>query len=318
MALINAERPSIPSQKMYEYIWVITGRNKIGKTTLASNFPKPYFFKFEPGTSGLMTYETDIIKEANREGIHPWKLFKKAINDFIDNNGYGFQTAIVDPYGVAYDYCQDFICGELGIDHPSDLEWGKGWNSVNDEFEKLTRKLVSNQFTTLIITHMKTKKEKDGIGGEKDVVDLDISGSSGKFIKNITDVFLLADYNEEGERKIFVRPTTNQEAGSRLDFGADTLEFNYDVLENAFHGAIKRVNEKYEITQEMINQHYNHKEKEQEIASKRDEIIGFCQENGITPAENKKILDEEFGYSSVKDLTTLDEIQKHLSILQDE
>ena len=121
---------------MHEYIWVLTGRNKIGKTTLANQFPKSYFFKFEPGTSGLMTYETDVIKEANKQNIHPWKLFKMAINEFIQNNGYGFQTAVVDPLGVAYNYCQNYVCEQLGIDHPSDLEWGKGWNAVNEEFEQ--------------------------------------------------------------------------------------------------------------------------------------------------------------------------------------
>lgn len=316
MNFINTDTPSIPKQKMYEYIWLLAGRNKIGKTTLGSNFPKPYFFTFEPGTSALLTYETDILKTANKKNMHPWLVYKKAVDEFIKNNGYGFKTVVTDPYGVAYDKCEEFVCNKEGIDDPGDLDWGKGYRLVRKEFKKVTNKLISNQFTILFITHIKAKNIKDGTGNEKDKLDLDISGQAGDFIRNLVDVFLLADFDEEGERKLFVRPTTNQEAGSRLDFGNKTIDLNYKSLEKAFKEAIKKNNKKHGVTQEMIDNHYKKKERENKLQKIQDKIINTAKQKGLTPDKNKEEMEEQIGHTSVKSIDDIEAAKKYLNYLQ--
>lgn len=307
-------KPSIPKQKMEEYIWVITGRNKIGKTTLANDFPKPYHFKFEPSTSGLLTYEFDIMEKANELDRHAWLVFKRGVNEFIKNDGYGFKTAIFDPYGVAYDLAKDYICKKYNVDSPADIgDFGTGWGFVNGEVETITRKLISNGFGVVFVAHMKTTTEKDGLGGEKDVVDLDIGGSAGKFIKNMTDIFLLADFDEEGERKLFVRPTNNQEAGSRLDFDVDKIEMDFEELKGAFEQAVKKNNKKQGVTQEMIDNYY----KRQQKKPKKKELISKIKKAGIKPPESREILKSKFDKEKVNELT-VDEIEEYQEIIKNE
>lgn len=309
MSLVNLE-VSIPKQKMNEFIWVLTGRNKIGKTTLANKYPKPYHFKFEPSTSGLLTHETDIIEKANELNAHPWLIFKKLIDEFIQNKGYGFQTVIVDPYGVAYDQCQDYVCKKHGITHPSQLDYGEGWGYVKTEFANVTRKLLSNNFGVVIIAHIKVKNEKNGIGGEKDIIDLDIGGSSGDFIKNIADIFLLADFDNEGNRKLFVRPTTNQEAGGRLDFGVDTINLDFDELKEAFNSAIEKNNKKQGVTEEMIKNYYQ-KQEEKEV---KKSLIKILKTEKVSPEDNKAILQQLFKKESIAELN-IGEQKKYLEVL---
>lgn len=317
MGLINKEIPSIPKQKIHEFLWLICGRNKTGKTSLASQFPEPYFFTFEPGTSALLTYETDILKTANKNGVHPWKVYKKAVNEFIENDGYGFKTVVTDPYGRAYEKCEEFVCDREGIEDPGDLEWGKGYRLVRKEFKKVTNKLISHDFTVVFITHTKAKNMKDGAGNEKDKIDLDISGQAGDFIRNLVDIFLLADFDEEGNRKLFVRPTSNQEAGSRLDFGTTTIDLNYESLKEAFKEAVEKNNEKQGVTQEMIEKHYERKEQEQKLLNVRDQIIEKAQSIGMTPSENTAEMEEVIGCSSVKDIDSLEKAKKYLDHLND-
>lgn len=307
--------PSIPKQKMNEYIWVITGRNKVGKTTLGNNFPKPFHFKFEPSTSGLLTHEIDIFKKANELGAHPWAVYKRSVKEFVENDGYGMKTALTDPYGVAYDVCKDFICKRHGIDSPSDLEYGAGWGYVNDEFKEVTRMLTSNNFGVVIIAHMKTTNQKDGLGGEKDVVDLDIGGSAGKFIKNMADIFLLADFDEEGNRKIFVRPTTSQEAGGRLDFGVDKINLDFDELKEAFDKAVEINNEKQGVTQEMINDYYAREEKKEEKKELVPKVVEVIESKGVTPPQSREILSAKWDKERVGELNT-SELKAYMELLK--
>lgn len=324
MGLINFEVPKIPAQKMEEFIWVITGRNKIGKTTLASMFPKPYFFKFEPGTSGLLTYETDIVKEAIKQKKHPWVVFRQAVNQFVENDGYGFKTAVTDPAGVGLDYCQDYICKKLGIEHPSDLGFGKGWSEVSDEYISIVRMLSTSKFTPLFISHLKPNKQHDGMGGEKDVLDLNLSGKSGEFLKNFTDIFLLLDYDSKGERKIYVRPTTNKEAGSRVDFGQDVLPLEYQALKEAFDNAIKENNKKQGVTEQMIKDYYAKIESEEKaeenkkkLKEKLKEIGEVAVEKGLNKKTNPELMEKIIGISKISEINDLSLADKYLKYLKE-
>jgi len=313
MGILDLE-PSIPKQKMEEYIWVITGRNKVGKTTLANDFPKPYHFKFEPSTSGLLTHEFDVMKKSNELNKHAWVVFKAGVNEFIENDGYGFKTAIFDPFGVPYDLAKDYIKKKYNVDSPADIgDFGKGWGFVNDEVEGIIRKLLSNEFGVIFVAHMKTTTEKDGLGGEKNKIDLDVGGKAGKFLKNMTDIFLLADFDEEGQRKLFVRPTNHQEAGSRLDFNTDKIDLDFDELKEAFDEAIERNNEEQGVTQQMIDDYY----KRQDKKPKKKELISKVKDAGIKPAESRKILKKKFGKEKVNELT-IEEIDSYQGIIESE
>lgn len=320
MGLINFETPSIPKQNMDEFLWVASGVNKIGKTTLASQFPAPYFFLFEPGSSGLLTYETDILTEANRLNKHPWKLFKEAVDEFVKNDGYQFKTAVVDPVSTAYDYCENWVCQKLGIDHVSDLPFGKGYAEVRDEYSDVLKKLHAGNFTSLLISHTKDVQKSDGLGNEVSVVDLDITGKSGKFLKNYTDIFLLLDFNKEGERKIFVRPSTNQEAGSRLVFENNEIDLNFESLKEEFDKAITNNNKKSGISQDMIDQFYN-KQKEKvgeynRLQKAKNKIKSLVNDLGWNGKQASAYMKKEIGCIHPDEITDISQAEKFIEFLE--
>lgn len=315
MGLINVDIPAIPKQKMEEFLWVISGVNKIGKTTLANEFPKPYFFLFEHGSSSLLTYETNCLNKARELDKHAWLVFEEAVEEFVANDGYGFKTAVVDPISTAYEFCEDYVCKEvLEIDHVSDLPYGKGYAEVKDRFVNVVRKLSTGSFTSVLISHTKDKNKKDGLGNEVDVIDLDITGKAGKFIKNFTDVLLLLDFNNEGERKIFIRPSTNQEAGSRLVFENNEIELSYNALKKEFDKAIKNNNKKLGVTPDMIEQYYKFEKVNNELQSYKNQIIELCKKKGITPVRHKKLLSETVEKSF--DELTIEDAKTYIEFLK--
>jgi len=318
MSLINKDTPSTPKQKMEEFMWVISGRNKIGKTTLASQFPKPYFFLFEPGSSTLATYETDVLQEAQKRGMHPWELFRNAVDEFVDNKGYGFKTAVIDPVSTAYDYCEDFVTKRENVDHISKLPYGQGYTMVRDEYSDVIKKLHSGYTIPLAISHTKDKQKSDGLGNEKTVVDLDITGKSGTFLKNYTDIFLLLDFDDEGNRKIFVRPSTNQEAGSRLDFDKNEIDLSFEALKKEFDKSIKKNNKKLNITKDMIKSSEEERQKKMEEKTFQqlvDEIIDQCEKNGIGRTDNAKRINKDYGVKSLGELS-YEQAEDYLSKLK--
>lgn len=318
MSLINKDVPSIPKQKMEEYMWVIAGRNKIGKTSLASEFPKPYFFLFEPGASSLLTYDTNVLEEAQKRGEHEWVIFKKAVQEFIDNQGYGFKTAVIDPVSTAYDYCEDYVCKREGIDHVSKMPYGQGYSLVRDEFSSVIKMLHSGYTIPVAVSHTKSKRDSDGLGNEKTIIDLDITGKSGTFLKNYTDIFLLLDFDDEGRRRIFIRPSTDQEAGSRLNFENKKIDLEYKALKDEFDKAIKLNNKKLGITKEMVKQ--AEEEKKIKAAQKPfkqliNEIVAECKRLELSKKDNAKLMKADYNKLRLNNLE-YEEAKTHLEKLK--
>ena len=158
-------------------------------------------------------------------------------------------------------------------------------------------------------------------GNEVTVIDLDITGKSGKFIKNYTDIFLLLDFDKEGNRKIFVRPSTDQEAGSRLNFPNNEIEMSYEALKEEFDKAIEQNNEEQGVTQEMIDKYYKKQEKEKKKEGKledlKNKIVDLAKDKGLNPKKNQFEMNKEIGVDKVSKITDIDKAKQYIEYLKD-
>lgn len=144
---------------MSEYSWTFYGIGGAGKSSLASKFPFPLFFQFEVGQSALKVKKTPPIKD--------WLDFKKHILSLEKGKKAGkeipYRTFVIDTADVAWKYCSAYVCDEMGWEHPSDADFGKGWESVaNEWFMTLDRlQKLSNDETPLTIINILHDKEKE-------------------------------------------------------------------------------------------------------------------------------------------------------------
>ena len=135
--LPTAPRP--PATRFSDYCWLFYGAPGIGKTTLASKFPKPLFLATEDGTKAIESWQQDVSS---------WQDFE-ALVEALRNEPHDFRSVVVDTVDLLYPLCVKSVCDDLGVDHPSDAEWGKGWQTLRNRWA-----------TTL--NRLRTTKTKDG------------------------------------------------------------------------------------------------------------------------------------------------------------
>ena len=128
--------------------WLIYGPPGIGKTALGSGFPNAMFFATEKGYKALKVFKKDVLS---------WEDFKDSIDDIVEGD-HEFKTVIIDTVDLLFDYCSQYVCDKLGIEHESEGEWGRGWSEVKKEFTRVVNKLMQTKYGVIFISHTRGDK----------------------------------------------------------------------------------------------------------------------------------------------------------------
>lgn len=189
-------------------LWLY-GAPGVGKTTLATSLDPDHtiLLATEPGYGGI---------EAFVNPIGSWKDFLDTGSD-LANETHEFKVAVVDTIDQLSRQCQDHVMKEAGIAHPSDLEYGKGWGMVGDEFKLRIGRLCSLGMAVIFISHEKDSEIKKKVGTVNKAVPK-LGGAPSDFIEGFVDYILRAEIEitEEGERRIVrTSPSENWMAKQR-------------------------------------------------------------------------------------------------------
>ncbi len=149
---------SLPTNKakgatnFQELLQLYYGAPGVGKTTFASNLPKPnLFLATEDGQRALEAYVTKI---------NSWKDFLDVIELLESGEGEKFYSVTIDTVDNLFWFCENHICKVNRIDHMSDAEWGKGWSFLKKEFKMATQRLQDLGIGVIFISHAKEVEVK--------------------------------------------------------------------------------------------------------------------------------------------------------------
>ena len=132
---------------------VIHGPNGVGKSTLASQWAGGEVFFFN--CSGELG-EFEVYQQA----ITDWTEFRSYAWALKENPS-RFKAAAIDTGDMLGKYCSTKIRKDLGIVHESDLDWGKGWGTLRDEFQTNLAKLIwIPNVGTVVVIHSDEKEVK--------------------------------------------------------------------------------------------------------------------------------------------------------------
>lgn len=217
---------------------------KVGKTTLAVQFPRNLLLAVEKGYNAIDNiYAVDVPT---------WGEFKKYVKQLADKQLMEqFDTITIDTISLLYERCETYVCDREGVDKIGDVPYGAGWKMVDKEFETYVRKLTQiadetgkTAYGLCLIAHAKTRTETDGQTAITSITP-DISERCGKIINRMVDVTAYIG-QEEGERYIYPRALTIQDknnitniyAGSHFANLNDKIELSYEALVNAIAEAM--------------------------------------------------------------------------------
>jgi hypothetical protein len=239
--------PKEPNHDLGDYLLLIYGREKIGKTKMLSSFPNAIFFSTEPGSKGLRIYEFN----AEDGAVRNWDIFRKGV-DLLEKNRGQFKTVIIDTVDRAYDMCLDWVCENKGIEYPGQdsdgkEDFGKSWRAVKMEFLDAIHRLSQAGYGIVFTSHAKETEIKTRTGEKYWRIFPTMSGQARAVVEAIVDLFFYAEYvrGADGttQRILVCEGDETIWAGAR-ETVAETFprflpllkEGGYDVIKSAFLG----------------------------------------------------------------------------------
>lgn len=172
---------------------VIYGTEGIGKSTLASQFPKPLFIDTEGSTSNMDVKRLDKPTS--------WTMLMNQIA-FVKANPDKFQTLVIDTIDWAETLAIESVCAQHGKRGIEDFGYGNGYTYVREEFGRLLNKLqelVDIGINVVLTAHSQLRKfEQPDEEGAYDRYELKLgkktSSQTAPVVKEWCDLLLFCNY----------------------------------------------------------------------------------------------------------------------------
>lgn len=110
--------PNVISRDLRGKYVLLYGKPKSGKTTAASQFPKALLCAFEKGYNAIGGIMAQDINKWSDMKMVLRQLEKPEVQQM-------YETIIIDTVSIAWDYCEQYICTQNGVQKIGDIAWGK-------------------------------------------------------------------------------------------------------------------------------------------------------------------------------------------------
>lgn len=158
---------------------VLYGVESVGKTTFASQFPKPLFLDIEQGSAHL---------DIDRTEIKDWKELVVVINEVKATD---FQTIVIDSIDWAERLGQEDLLASTKKTSIEDFGYGKGWIMVAERISRILMsldELIDAGKNVVLIAHSRIARfEAPDALAAYDRYELKLSKQSSPLVKEWAD-----------------------------------------------------------------------------------------------------------------------------------
>lgn len=230
-------QPTVISKDLKGKFVCIYSLPKVGKTSMACQFPKNLLCGFEHGWNAL-----GGVKPVE---ITKWSDFKLVLRQLEKPEAQTmYNTVTIDTVGVAWDMCEQYICAQNGVQKIGDIPWGGGYSACKKEFETCLRKITQLGYGLVVIAHVEKRIEKRADDSEVEILGPAIPKRAYEIVNQLVDIIGYIDvtWDDEGnsERWLYTRKTPTVMAGSRFKYLAPKIKFGYQELVDAISDAIEK------------------------------------------------------------------------------
>lgn len=237
---ITELKPTVISRDLKGKFVCLYGMPKVGKTSLACQFPKNLLLGFEHGWNAISGIKAAPIED--------WIDFKYILRDLETEEAKEmYDTITIDTVGIAWDLCEKFICKQNSVQSLGDISWGGGYSACKKEFDSCIRKITQLGYGLVIIAHVDKRIEKRSDDSEVEILAPQIPKRCYEIVNQIVDIigYIDLEWNDKGESKRYIhtRKTPTIMAGSRFAHLKEKIDFGYESLVQAIGDAIKQSQE---------------------------------------------------------------------------
>ena len=254
---------------------------KVGKTSMACQFPKNLLLAFEKGYNA--------IAGIRPQDITKWSDFKLVLRQLEKPEARQiYDTVTIDTVGIAWEMCEQFICAQNGVQKIADIPWGGGYSACKKEFESCLRKITQLGYGLVIIAHVDKRTANRADDSEVEILGPAIPKRAYEIVNQLVDIIGYIDitWDEEGnsERWLYTRKTPTVMAGSRFKYLAPKIKFGYNELVAAISDAIDK-SEKLdgatvvETTEQVVEEALDYKKIREEASALWRELVERDPEN---------------------------------------
>ncbi len=155
-----------------------------------------------------------------------------------------YDTITIDTVGIAWDFAEQYVCAQHGVQKISDVPWGQGYKDLAKEFESSIRKITQLGYGLVIIAHVDKRVEMTAEDNEIEILGPAIPKRAYAIVNQLVDIigYIAVTWNEKGEseRWLYTRKTPTIMAGSRFPHLAEKIKFGYAELTEALNDAIDK------------------------------------------------------------------------------
>jgi len=208
---------------------------KVGKTTLASEMPKPLLLAAEKGYNAIAgVYAQDITSWSEMRQVLR-ELKKPEVQEM-------FSTICVDTVDIMATYCDKYVCAQNGVNNIGEVPYGQGWNLLKKEFEDVFRTIAQLGYAVLFISHSKEATFKRQDGTEYTMIRPSVANTYNAIVENMADLYIYM-HPVVNDGKTEVRMTLRSldgsvAAGGRFKYIVPEIPSNYEALCKALNDAI--------------------------------------------------------------------------------
>lgn len=213
-----------PIDNPWQYAYLITGEKKIGKTSFAIEGCEEFVFQFD---------KPQLAYNIREEVIKTWKdsvKVIKALEEAAESGDFPYERVIIDGVAEWYAMCQAACEKKFAVDHPSDVEWAKGWHWIRDNFNDAVNRLLRLQSSAecgiIFIAHAEWQEVKIRGGGKLDKLVPNLPPKCEETINGKVDGWFCYDYDGE-DRTLILKGDQTTGAGHRIDGHFQTKDGDY-------------------------------------------------------------------------------------------
>lgn len=225
---------------------VIYGPEGIGKSTLASKFPKPLFIDTEGSTRQL-----DVARTPTPTS---WAMLMQQV-DYVVNNPTVCDTLIIDTADWAERLATDAVLAKHNKDSIEGFGYGRGWVYLHEEMGRLLNRLndvIELGIHVVFTAHAHARKfELPGEAGAYDKWEMKLDRRNAPLLKEWADLVLFATYKlyvvnvdgrgsdkgrniaQGGKRVMYTTHNPAWDAKNRHDL-PDEMDLDYAAIAHCF------------------------------------------------------------------------------------